>query len=302
MAGTAVQRIVCTALACALACTLGGCAASSSSESGESIEGLDELGEVTVVAREEGSGTRSVFSEQVGLIVTDDSGVETDVTTSDATVCNDAESVIAAVAADTSAIGYVSLGALDEDSGVKVITVDGVEPSTDTVQDGSYALSRSFYIAYVGQSSEVEADFLSYILTAGQDVVSAEGYVSVTATQRFLSDGSEGFITVSGSTSVAPLMEALAAAYEELNPNASITVTATDSTTGLTAAMTQESDWGMSSRKLESYESELLETSVIAEDAVAVIVNENSPVTSLTQEQLRQLFSGEASTWADLNS
>ena len=284
----------------ALALSLAGCASDAGQSASESVD-TGELGSVSVVAREEGSGTRSEFSETVGLIETDEDGTEVDVTTADATICNEASAVIEAVAADENAIGYVSLGALSEASGVKAIAVEGVEASTETVQDGSYALSRNFYIAYTGQSTEVEADFLDYITSVGQDIVTAEGYVAVSSSGRFLSDQSEGYITISGSTSVAPLMEALVEGYAAENANASISVIATDSTTGLNAAMSQESDWGMSSRDLATYESELLETTVIAQDAVAVIVNEASPIESLSLEQLRLLFSGEAAEWSDLN-
>ena len=284
----------------ALALSLAGCASDATQSVEESVD-TGELGSVSVVAREEGSGTRSEFSETVGLIETDEDGTEVDVTTENATICNEASTVIEAVAADENAIGYVSLGALSEASGVKAIAVEGVDASTETVQDGSYALSRNFYIAYTGQSTEVEADFLDYITSVGQDIVTAEGYVAVSSSGRFLSDQSEGYITISGSTSVAPLMEALVEGYADENANATISVIATDSTTGLNAAMSQESDWGMSSRDLATYESELLETTVIAQDAVAVIVNEASPIESLSLEQLRQLFSGEAAEWSDLN-
>lgn len=284
-----------------LASVLTGCSTGSQESASTEIEGADELGAVEVVAREEGSGTRAVFSEQVGLIETADDGTEVDVTTESATIANSAEVVIDAVSASDSAIGYVSLGSLSANDGVKVVSIDGVEPSIATVEDGSYSLSRDFLIASVDDATDVEADFLDYITSAGQEIVEEEGYVAVQDTGRFLSDKSEGFITISGSTSVSPLMEALADAYGEENPNAAITVTATDSTTGLNAAMSQESDWGMSSRELESYESELLDTTVIARDAVAVIVGDSSPVTSLTTEQLRQLFSGEAADWSDLN-
>ena len=284
-----------------LASVLTGCSSGAGESLQTTIEGADELGAVEVVAREEGSGTRAVFSEQVGLIETADDGTEVDVTTESATIANSAEVVIDAVSASDSAIGYVSLGSLSANDGVKVVSIDGVEPSIATVEDGSYSLSRNFYIASVDDATDVEADFLDYITSAGQEIVEEEGYVAVQDTGRFLSDKSEGFITISGSTSVSPLMEALADAYGEENPNAAITVTATDSTTGLNAAMSQESDWGMSSRELESYESELLDTTVIARDAVAVIVSDSSPVTSLSTDELRQLFSGEAADWSDLN-
>ena len=293
---TRVGPLVC---ALVLSCSLVACSADEYENDLSTVEGLDELGEVTVVAREEGSGTRAVFSETVGLIVTDDSGVEEDVTTEDAVICEDADEVIAAVQADSSAIGYVSLASVEGVEGIKVIAVQGVTPSTDTVEDGSYVLTRNFYLAFSGTLSEVEYDFLSYILTAGQDIV-AEGYVQATSTQRFLSDRSSGTITISGSTSVAPLIEELAAAYLELNSNAEIVIEATDSTSGLTAAMTGESDFGMSSRDLEDYEEELLDYEIIAVDAVAVIVNEDNPIDELSLEQLYALFSGEAATWADL--
>ena len=293
-------RVAAALCAVVLSCSLVACSGEDDYENDLSdVEGLDELGAVTVVAREEGSGTRTVFSETVGLLVTNDSGVEEDVTTEDAIICEDAEAVIAAVQADSSAIGYVSLAAVEGVEGIKVIAVQGVTPTTDTVEDGSYALTRNFYLVFSGTLSEVEYDFLSYILTAGQDIV-AEGYVQATSTTRFLSDRSSGTITISGSTSVAPLIEELAAAYLELNSNAEIVIEATDSTSGINAAMTGDSDFGMSSRDLEDYEEELLDYEIIAVDAVAVIVNEDNPIDELSLEQLYALFSGDVATWAEL--
>lgn len=270
-------------------------------ESVQKVNGLEKLGAVTVVTREEGSGTREVFVEKTGVKGTNQEGKTVDETREDAVVKMDAESVLEEVAKNESAIGYVSVGSLkEEENGIKTVAIDGIEPTREQVGKGDYPLSRNLNIAYSGTLSPVEQDFMSYLLSKGQDIV-GKGYVAVKKSSTFLSDQSQGSIRISGSTSVAPLMEELAKGYRSFNENVDITIEATDSTSGLTAAMQSACDWGMASRDLKEYEKELLEYKTIARDGVAVIVNENNPVDSLTLEQLKEIYSGEAQEWEDIN-
>ncbi|MCD7837765.1 MAG: substrate-binding domain-containing protein [Clostridiales bacterium] len=264
------------------------------------VDGLAELGEVQVVSREEGSGTRNAFAELVGFDGSEDES-KADDTTDAALVVNDAEAVIEAVRNDPAAIGYISMGALDALDGETVLEVDGVAGSLENVQNGTYDLSRPFCLAWSGTLSELEQDFLTYVLGKGQATVS-QSYVAVEDSSTFLSGKQSGTITIHGSASAAPLLEELAAEYMTLNPNAAVEVTASDSTSGLNDAMQGWCDFGMASRDLEDYEAELLDYEIIAEDGIAVIVNGENPLQSVTVDELKGLFTGTLSTWDDINT
>ncbi len=266
------------------------------------VDGLDALGSVQVVSREEGSGTRSAFAQLVGFDIS--SGDSSDETTADALIAEDADAVMEAVSADASAIGYVSMGALKEESTssqVKVLAVDGVEGTLENAASGEYSLSRPFILAWSGSLSELEQDFLTYVMGKGQAIVE-QSYIAVTESTTFLSGQYEGTITISGSTSVAPLLEELAQEYMSINTHAVIEVTATDSTEGLNAAMQGTCDLAMASRDLEDYEKELLSYKTIARDGIAVIVNEENPLTEVTLVELKSLFTGAYTEWIDINS
>ncbi len=264
------------------------------------VDGLDALGEVQVVSREEGSGTRGAFAELVGFDSSEDES-KSDDTTDAALVVEDAEAVIEAVGNDPAAIGYISMGALDALDGENVLSVDGVAGTLANVKNGTYALSRPFVLAWSGTLSELEQDFLTYVLGKGQAIV-GQSYVAVEDTATFLSGKQSGTITIHGSTSAAPLLEELAAEYMTLNPNAMVEVTASDSTTGLNDAMQGRCDFGMASRDLEDYEAELLDYETIAEDGIAVIVNGENPLQSVTLDELKGLFTGTLSTWDSINA
>ncbi len=290
------KRILLLLLAVAL--TLSGCGAEGQTLA--AVDGLDDLGAVQVVSREEGSGTRSAFAELVGFDESTD-GKSVDATVATALVVTDAEAVIAAVEADPSAVGYVSMGALDALEGAKALAVDGVEATLNNVMRGSYPLSRPFCLAWSGSLSELEQDFLTYVLGKGQDIV-AQGYVMVADSTTFLSGKQSGTITIHGSTSAAPLLEELAAEYMTLNPNATVEVTASDSTTGLNDAMQGKCDFGAASRDLKDYEAELLECEVIARDGIAILVNGENPLDAVTMEDLRGLFTGTIAEWNTINT
>ncbi|MCD7929185.1 MAG: substrate-binding domain-containing protein, partial [Clostridiales bacterium] len=226
---------------------------------------------------------------------------KSDDTTDPALVVEDAEAVIEAVRNDPSAVGYISMGALDTLDGETVLAVDGVDGTLENVKNGTYALSRPFCLAWSGTLSELEQDFLTYVLGKGQAIVS-QSYVAVEDSTTFLSGKQSGTVTIHGSTSAAPLLEELAAEYMTLNPNATVEVTVSDSTTGLNDAMQGRCDFGMASRMLEDYEAELLDYEIIAEDGIAVIVNGENPLQSVTLDELKGLFTGTLSTWDSINA
>ncbi|MCD8354911.1 MAG: substrate-binding domain-containing protein [Clostridiales bacterium] len=285
-------------LVLAAALLLTGCGGTSTGLA--AVDGLDALGEVQVVSREEGSGTRSAFAELVGFDGSEDES-KSDDTTDAALVVDDAEAVIEAVRNDPAAIGYISMGALDALDGETVLAVDGVEGTLENVSNGTYDLSRPFCLAWSGTLSDLEQDFLTYVLGKGQAIVS-QSYVAVEDSTTFLSGKESGTITIHGSTSAAPLLEELAEEYMTLNPNATVEVTASDSTTGLNDAMQGRCDFGMASRELADYEAELLDCEIIAEDGIAVIVNGENPLQSVTVDELKGLFTGTLSTWDSINA
>lgn len=262
------------------------------------VEGLDELGEVSVISREDGSGTRTAFAQLVGFDEAEDD--KSDSTTDNALIVEDAEGVIQAVGDDSSAIGYVSMGTLDELENEKTLSVNGVSATLENVKSGDYELSRPFLLVWSGSLSELEQDFLTYTLGKGQAIV-GNSYVAVSESCTFLSGQYEGTITIHGSTSAAPLLEELANEYMSINTHAKAVIEASDSTTGINDALQGSCDFGMSSRELESYEEELLEKKTIAKDGIAVIVNKDNPLDSVTIEELNELFTGAISDWSGIN-
>ncbi|MCD8380120.1 MAG: substrate-binding domain-containing protein [Lachnospiraceae bacterium] len=277
---------------------LGGCSAGSTTPA--PVDGLDTLGAVQVISREDGSGTRSAFAGLVGFDTSTD-GTKEDDTTDDAIIMDSTEAVIAAVADHSAAIGYISMGAATNSADIKILAVDGIEATTENVQDNSYSLSRPFSLAWSGKLNDLEQDFLTYVLGSGQAIV-GQSYVAVNSSSTFLSGQYEGTITIHGSTSAAPLLAELAEAYMEINPHAIIEVTASDSTTGLNDAMQGACDFAMSSRALKDYEQELLDYEVIAQDGIAVIVNSLNPLTDITTEELNDIFTGSINDWAAINT
>lgn len=257
-------------------------------------------GPITVISREDGSGTRGAFIELMGVEQKDENGDKVDMTTDEAIVTNSTSVMMTSVAGDASAIGYISLGSLDDS--VKAVTIDGVEPTVENVKSGEYAVARPFNIATRGDVDALTADFIRYILSAeGQAVVAENGYVTVDDdAPAYEAAGLSGTITVGGSSSVTPVMEKLAEAYRALNPDVTVDVQQTDSTTGMTSAADGIVDIGMASRELKDAELEAgLTPTVIALDGIAVIVNNDSPVTNLTTETVRGIYTGGITDWAE---
>ena len=262
------------------------------SQTAESTTGTS--GAIHVVSREDGSGTRGAFVELTG--VEDDNG---DNTTVEAEIANRTDAVLTTVAGNEAAIGYVSLGSLNDT--VKAVTVDGVEATVDNVKSGDYTLSRPFNIATKGEPTGVAADFINFIMSADGQAIVGEDYITVNdEAEAFTSDGSSGQITVGGSSSVSPVMEQLIEAYKAVNPNAQIDLQTSDSTSGMTGAMDGTFAIGMASRELHDDEAGQLTAQAIAMDGIAVIVNPANTVDNLTMDQIRSIYVGETTDWSEV--
>lgn len=255
--------------------------------------------DITIVSREDGSGTRGAFIELFGIQEEVD-GEKVDMTTEEAQITNSTSVMMTTVAGDEYAIGYISLGSLDES--VKALKIDGAEATAENVKSGEYKVSRPFNIATKKDlDNEVAKDFINFIMsTEGQTVVEDNGYIAVEGAEAFEGTQPSGKAVVGGSSSVAPVMEKLAEAYKAVNPNAEIELQTTDSTTGMTSAIDGSYDIGMASRELKEEESAELDAKVIATDGIAVIVNNNNALDELSSEQVKAIYTGEALTWDEV--
>ncbi len=254
-------------------------------------------GKIEVVSREDGSGTRGAFTEITGIL-TKDSDKEVDNTSKSAIIQNSTEGVISAVSGNQNAVGYVSLGSLNDS--VKAVEIEGVKASSDTVLDGSYKLQRPFNIVWGKDLSEIGQDFISFIhSTEGQKIVTDNKYVEAkTETTSYSAAKLKGKLSVVGSTSVTPLMEKLAEAYKKLNPDVTIDITSNGSSAGITAAEEGTADIGMVSRELTSDEGKNLEQDEIALDGIAVVVNSKNNISNLTLDQVKTIFTGDVTDWS----
>ncbi len=258
---------------------------------------FDSSSDISVISREDGSGTRGAFIELTG--VEEKNGDEkVDMTTEDAQIANSTSVVLTSVAGDEYAIGYISLGALDDS--VKALKVEGAEATAENVKSGDYTLSRPFNIVTKdGMDNEVAQDFINYIFSEdGQAVVEDEGYIAV-ETKDYESSQPSGKAVVGGSSSVSPLMEKLVEAYKEVNPNAELELQTTDSTTGVSSTQDGTYDIGMASRDLKDTETGV-SSQVIATDGIAVIVNNSNPLDDITVDMIKQIYTGDVTSWADV--
>lgn len=250
---------------------------------------------ITVVSREDGSGTRSAFTEIVGVAK---DGV--DKTVSTAEITNSTSVMVTTVASNESAIGYISMGSMNDT--VKAVKVDGVDATADNVKSGSYKVARPFQLCISKEgTTDLAQDLIDYILSDdGQTIIAEEGYISVASGDTYEASDMEGKITVAGSTSVAPVMEKLAEKYKELNPNVTIEIQQTGSGAGIESTTQGACDIGMSSRALKDAELENLEEINIAMDGICVIVNNNSEIEDLTSEQIKEIYVGNIIDWSEL--
>ena len=286
------------------AMVLTGCGAEEENTAGtaattEKAEGAS--GEITVVSREDGSGTRGAFVELLGIEEKDADGNKVDMTTLDAKITNSTSVMMTTVEGDVNAIGYISLGSLNDT--VTALKVDGVEASAENVGNGTYAVQRPFNIATKEDLSEAAQDFIRFILSAeGQAIVSENGYIAVGDQPAYEATDVSGKVVVAGSSSVTPVMEKLKEAYAAVNPNVEIEVQQNDSSTGMQYTIDGLCDIGMASRELKDSEIEAgLTGIVIAQDGIAVIVNNESGITELTSEQIKSIYTGEMMTWEEVN-
>lgn len=308
-----MKKFICTALTLAMVVgSLAGCGSSSSKEttaaSGAATEAATEAAaagdfdtskEISVNSREDGSGTRGAFIELFGVEEKAADGTKVDNTTVEANITNSTAVMMTSVAGDPYAIGYISLGSLNDT--VKAAKIDGAEATTENVANGSYKVARPFNIVTKDGLSDVAKDFVDYIMSAeGQDIIEQNGYIKIDQNAAaYAGSKPEGKIVVAGSSSVSPVMEKLKEAYLAVNTNADIEIQTSDSTTGVTSTQEGICDIGMASRDLKDTETGVTATT-IAQDGIAVIVNNENPVENLTSDQVKSIFTGGTTVWADV--
>ncbi|RGG53658.1 extracellular solute-binding protein [Ruminococcus sp. AF21-11] len=255
---------------------------------------------ITVISREDGSGTRGAFIELTGIEEKDSNGNKTDNTKKDALICKSTDVVLTQVSGDKNAIGYISFGSLNDT--VKALKVEGVEPSTATIESGDYKIVRPFNIAVKDGLSDAAQDFENYILSSeGQDIIEKAGYIKIDkSAAAYASNNASGKVVVSGSSSVTPVMEKLAEAYQKANTNVTVDVQQSDSSTGIKDAINGTSDIGMASRDISDDElSQGIKSVTIAQDAIAVIVNKDNTVEDITMDEIKAIYTGSKTTWSD---
>ncbi len=280
---------MCAALAVG---ALSGC---SSNENSSTADNSTAGNPISVVTREDGSGTRGAFVELFGIEDADGN----DAITQSAEISNSTSVVMTTVAGNPDAIGYISLGSLDNT--VKALEIDGVAATVDNINNGTYKVYRPFNIATKEGLSETAQDFVNFIMSEQGQAIVAEDYISVENSGSYTPSGKTGTVTVSGSSSVTPVMQVLKEEYEALNPDVTIELQQSDSTTGVNDAIAGTSDIGMASRALKDSELEQgVVGTVIANDGIAVIVNNENTVTGLTSEQVKGIYMGELTNWSEV--
>lgn len=280
---------MCAALAVG---ALSGC---SSNENSSTADNSTAGNPISVVTREDGSGTRGAFVELFGIEDADGN----DAITQSAEISNSTSVVMTTVAGNPDAIGYISLGSLDDT--VKALEIDGVAATVENINNGTYKVYRPFNIVTKEGLSETAQDFVNFIMSEQGQAIVAEDYISVENSGSYTPSGKTGTVTVSGSSSVTPVMQVLKEEYEALNPDVTIELQQSDSTTGVNDAIAGTSDIGMASRALKDSELEQgVVGTVIANDGIAVIVNNESTVTGLTSEQVKGIYMGELTNWSEV--
>lgn len=257
---------------------------------------FDATQTITVISREDGSGTRGAFVELVGVLEKDADGNKIDKTTEEAIIVDKTDVTLSQVAGNETAIGYVSVGSLSEN--VKALKIDGVEATNENIKSGAYKVARPFFLATKDTSNVLAQDFISFILSKeGQEIVSGS-YIAVNDTaEAYAGSKPSGKLVISGSSSVTPVMEKLVEAYKAINTEAAVEVQQTDSSAGMQAAIDGVCDIGMASRELKDSEKEKLQSTQIAIDGIAVIVNNTNTTDDITTEAVKNIFTGAATTW-----
>lgn len=256
---------------------------------------------ITVISREDGSGTRGAFIELFGIEQKDENGDKVDYTTEDADITNSTSVMMTSVAENAKAIGYISLGSLNDT--VKAVKIDGAEATVENIKSGTYKISRPFNIATSGTVDDATQAFIDFIMSEeGQKVVEENGYISAGNNGAFGTSTISGKIVIAGSSSVTPVMEKLKEAYLAINSNVEIEIQQNDSTTGMNSAIEGICDIGMASRELKDSEiSQGLDHKVIAMDGIAVIINKDNDKSDFTSEQVKSIFMGDITDWSKLD-
>ncbi len=259
--------------------------------------------DITVVSREDGSGTRGAFVELMGIEQKNEAGDKEDMTRGDAEISNSTNGVMMSVAGNVDAIGYISLGSLNDT--VKALDVNGVECSVADIKSGDYVVARPFNICYQQAKLDENAaaqDFIKFIESNdGQKIIADNGYIAIDASGDYTASGATGGISLNGSTSVGPVMEKLAEAYKALNPDVNIDIQQTGSGAGITSATEGTCDIGMASRELKQEELDAGLTEMkIADDGIAVIVNLENPIENITSDEVMKIYTGEINNWSEL--
>lgn len=304
-----MKKLVAVLIACtAIIGTLAGCGSSSNSSAVQTPQSSQPAagnakavsGTISVLSREDGSGTRGAFIELLGIQSKNSSGEKVDNTTDSAEITNSTAVMMQTVAGNDVSIGYISLGSLNDT--VKAVKVDGVEATPANVKNGSYKVSRPFNIVTKDGLSDAAQDFINYILSDdGQKIVEQNGYVSESSTGAYKSNGAKGKVTVAGSSSVTPVMEKLAESYQKTNSNVTVEVQESDSTTGITSATEGVCDIGMASRELTDEEKAGgVKPQVIALDGIAIIVNNKNSINEISSENIKKIYTGDITDWSEV--
>lgn len=275
-------------------------AADTSAAEQKSESNFKKNSDITVISREDGSGTRGAFIELFGVEQKNDAGEKIDYTVESASITQSTGVMMTSVSQNEYAIGYISLGSLNDT--VKSVDIDGVEATVDNIKSGDYKIARPFNIATGANLSDVAADFIDFIMSAdGQAVIADSGYITVSDAPAYSGTKQSGKVTVAGSSSVTPVMEKLKEAYAAVNPDVTVEINQSDSTTGMNSVIDGICDIGMASRELKDSERDAgITPTVIAMDGITVIVSNDNPVENLTSEQVKQVYTGEITTWDSL--
>lgn len=285
-----------TLLISLLALALVGCTTGASDK-----EGFDKSKDITLVSREDGSGTRGAFIELVGIEEKDANGNKVDRTSQEAVIANKTDVMMNNIASDINAIGYLSLGSLNNT--IRALEIDGIKPSVESIKSGDYKVARPFNIVFNDDLSDIADDFIKFISSKeGQTIVENNGYISIDTEEGYKPSVLSGKIVVAGSSSVSPIMEKLAEAYMSLNKDITIEIQTSDSTVGILSAIDKTVDIGMASRSLKEDESTKVKHLEIAIDGIVIVVNNENPLNELSIDNLREVYLGNITTWETLIS
>lgn len=278
-----MRKIISMLIVAVMACIF--MSACSNSKSGEN-QAFDSSEKIVTLQRESGSGTKNSFLSFLGLS-------ESDIMVSEDNIVSGTDVMIAAIENNPYAIGYVSFNKLTE--AVKVIRVDGVSPTNEGIQTSSYPFVRGLYLVTNTDTSNLIKDFLNVVLHSKR--MEEQGFVSVSPTDEYTSTQPSGKLTITGSSSVYPLLIEIIEDYKMENPNAKVEMNQTDSSNGIQSVSDGIVDIAMTSRELTQEELKNKSATLIAKDAIAIIVNKSNPINDISSEKLKDIYLEEIQTW-----